>query len=299
MKILFTGLPYFGKQLVAELNNIDSKNQYVFCDTYYSKKDKIRFLWHLWSSKKVISFNGVTSKSRALNWALRFNKRIIMQWHGSDVLTAKANISSGVFTRKYVDCAKSFTDAVWLKTELKEFDIQTEILHFKHVLTTHDLSPFKTSNVLTYLAQGNESFYGLDHLLKLADDFTETDFHVVGSNGKSLEQKKNIVYHGWISENEFKTRLDECAVFMRFTSHDGYSLSVLRAIANGNYVIWNNPHSCVEYVENPENLSTQLKKLFAQISENNFSRNTASVDWAKTNLNKEKILKNYIETILK
>lgn len=298
MKVLFTGLPYFGKQLVAELNVFDAKNTYVFCNTYYSKWERLRFLWHLITAKKVVSFNGVTSESLALNWTLRFRKALIMQWHGSDVLTAAENKSNGKFTRKYVDVAQSYTDAPWLKKELAEMNIAVSDLAFKHVSTSNFFEPFQSRNVITYLAQDNEEFYGLHHFLKLANQFPDIQFHVVGSDGKNIQAPKNMIFHGWVSEEGFKTRLNENAVFIRLTKHDGYSLSVLRALANGNYVIWNNPHPMVNYVEHMEQLPVVFGHLIERINEKTFERNREAMEWVNENLDRKRILEMYIQTIL-
>src|SRR5687768_13231124 len=125
MKILFSGLPYFGKKLVQELREIDPANTYVFCNTYYSKKDQLKFLFHLITAKKVVSFNGASSKSGSLDWALRFKKKLIMQWHGSDVLTLRENIlGRNNSASKYTQQAISYTDAPWLKSELKELGVE-------------------------------------------------------------------------------------------------------------------------------------------------------------------------------
>ena len=298
MKILFTGLPYFGKQLVAELNAFDAKNTYVFCDTYYSRKDRFLFLWHLLSAKKVVSFNGATSESGSLNWVLRLNKKLIMQWHGSDVLTAQENVKKGIFTRKYVDRAKSFTDASWLKAELERLDIHATELAFKHVAVSGIKKPFQDAAVLTYLAQGSESFYGAEHFLKLADAFPQVQFHVAGTDGKSLAPKKNVQYYGWISEDAFKEKLDTHAIFIRLTEHDGYSLSVMRAVANGNYVLWNNPHAAVTYVADVNKLQEQLHQLQTLINTVNFRRNEAGILWAQKHLDKNTILQKYVTTLL-
>lgn len=297
MKILFTGLPYFGKQLVAELNKFDPANNYIFCDTYYSKKDRIRFLWHLLSAKKVVSFNGATAESGSLNWVLRFKRKLILQWHGSDVLTAQENKISGKFTRKYVDYGKSFTDAPWLMNELKEMNIESTDLQFKFVNSAKNNNPFLSADILTYLGQGSETFYGIEHFLKLADEFKEINFHIVGADGKAIEQKPNVKYYGWVSEDEFEKKLYACAIFMRLTKHDGYSLSVLRAIANGNYVLWNNPHPAAEYVDDISKLAEQLKNCVEKVRSKNFERNTSGIDWAAQNLNREIVLQAYVNEI--
>ena len=299
MKILFTGLPYFGKQLVADLNAFDPSNRYVFCNTYYSKTDQLKFLWHLLSAKKVVSFNGVTSESRALNWALRFKKPLIMQWHGSDVLTAQENHRTGKFTRKYIDAATSYTDAPWLKNELTGLKIDAGILAFKHVSVKNAGAAFPTSDVLAYIAQNDELFYGIDHVISLAKEFPDMQFHVVGTDGKKFGQLPNVQFYGWVSEEKFGALLNTCPVFLRLPKHDGYSLSVLRAIANGNYVIWNYPHPASVLVEDSKEISEKFWEVVLQLRQNNGARNKFGMDWAKEHLDRKKILQAYVQVLLK
>ena len=78
MRILFTGLPYFSQQLVDDLNEWDSENKYVFLNTYYSKIDQIKFLIYLFRTDLVVSFNGAYSRSRALDAAIFFKKKIFL-----------------------------------------------------------------------------------------------------------------------------------------------------------------------------------------------------------------------------
>ena len=91
MKVVFTGLPYFTSKFVKDLKSFDKKNTYVFCDTYTSKLDKIKFGIHAINADLVISINGVTSESGALNLALKYKKNILLQWQGTDVLSVQIN----------------------------------------------------------------------------------------------------------------------------------------------------------------------------------------------------------------
>lgn len=299
MRILFSGLPYFGKKLVQELNEIDSSNSYVFCDTYYSFKDKIRFLMLLPFASRVVSFNGVAAKSGSLNLVLFFRKKLIMQWHGSDVLTLKEGLKNKSAELKYLKKAVSYTDAVWLKDELEELGVSAQILHFKHVETVSENEKFLTYDAVTYLAEDNELFYGIQHIEQLAAAFPETKFHVVGSSGKNVKTLSNVVFYGWVDRLQMKKLLNMHPIFIRLTDHDGYSLSILEAIANGNYVLWNNPHPCVKNVSNSDNLLSSFKDLQEQAQRNQGERLQSNCEWARINLNKTSILQNYIAEITK
>lgn len=296
MKILFTGLPYFGKKLVDDLNEFDRTNRYIFCDTYYSKKDRLRFLFHLPTASRVVSFNGVSAKSRALNWALFFKKKLVMQWHGTDVLTLKKNKLTGNFTSKYIAVAKGLTDAKWLMEELSEAGIHTKLIHFKYAKIGTTQLPFKGIGVFSYMAQGKEEFYGWKQLEKLVRENPEISFHMAGSDGHGLTAYQNVTWHGWIPPQKFLELLDSNPIFIRFAEHDGYALSVMEALANGNYVIWNRPHSEVNYADE-YSLAGVFESVKKQIEDMSFQRNSNGIKWVSEHHQKDQILNTYIREI--
>lgn len=298
MRILFSGLPYFGKKLVQELKKSDPKNSYVFCDTYYSLKDKIKFFLLLPFANRVVSFNGVSSNSRSLNLVSFWSKKIKMQWHGSDVSMVSVNKSLGKFTPKYIQRSQSFTDAPWLKEELNELGIQSEILHFKYVELVENKTPFSNNHVLTYFAEGKEKFYGLEILNALAKNFPDTMFHVIGSSGKNSESEKNVKFYGWVNQNKVKELMDSIPIYLRICEHDGYSLSVLEAMANGNYVIYNRPMPFTNYVSGLKDIEVVLKKIQQELNSNNFARNTLGHDWLRENHSREVVMSGFIKKIL-
>lgn len=297
MKIIFTGLPYFSSKLVKELKNYDKSNNYYFFNTYYSKRDQLLFLLHTINADLIISFNGVTSKSKALDWAILWNKKIVMQWHGTDVMQAIQSKNTKQFKSKYINHSHSYTDAIWLKNELKEISIEAQLLHFKHFDIQHiNTIDFTTTDVLTYIAQDKEQFYGIEPIKKLACLFPQITFNIVGSNGDNDSQKtENIIYHGWVDQHKMQELKNSCPIFIRFTEHDGYSLSILEAIANGNYVIWNHPHPRVNYATNTDGMIKALNNCIEQIKANPKPLKK-NIEWIAQNANKETILNQLIET---
>ncbi len=299
MKIVFTGLPYFSNLIVKELNAFDKKNNYFFFNTYYSFTDKVKYFLNLVNTSIVVSFNGVSENSKALNWAVILKKPIAMFWHGSDVIIAKELFKQNKINLKYINHATHFTDAPWLQNELIEIGIKPELLPFKIVSPTEKKDTFKDFGAVTYIAQKNEKFYGIDNVFDLAQEYPADTFHIVGTNGSDFTSPKNVKFHGWVSKDKMNELLDQYPIFLRLAKHDGYSLSVLEAIGNGNEVIWNYPHPKTHIASGKEELIKQYSVLKNKLSLNNLKRNGENITWVKENLNKEKILKKFITTLTK
>ncbi|WP_027420391.1 glycosyltransferase family protein [Crocinitomix catalasitica] len=297
MKVLITGLPYFASRFALELSEFDKQNKYLFFNTYNSKIDQLKFALNILNADLVISFNGVTSTSKSLDLACLLNKRILMQWHGTDVLSVNENKSRSIFTDKYLKASTHFTDAKWLQEELNELNISSEILPFKSIDINSKVKSFEKPAVLTYVAQNKEVFYGINHLIKLASCFPEIPFHIVGTNGEGLETPENMIFYGWV-DNVFVKKLSvQCPFFIRLTDHDGYALSVLEAISNGNYVMWNQPHPQCYYVDDLDRIADDFKTMLHDFHQNKGAVNLANIDWARENLDKRIILQTYIDKL--
>ena len=294
MKVLFTGLSYFSKKIVNELKEFDKENKYVFCDTYISKKDKLRFLAHLPSADLVVSFNGASRKSGTLDSAIFLKKKIMMQWHGSDVLSVVRHQQNGEYTSKYIDAATSYTDAIWLKESLDKLGVKAEMLHFKHVEVKHETNAFKEMGAVSYIAEGKEEMYGIDKLIFLADAFPEITFNVIGSSSDKYQNKKNVVFHGWLGLEERQKIMNRYPVYIRLTSHDGFSLSIMEALANGNYVLWNNPHEMCYVLKDEKKLVDLFEKIKTDAEKNKLQRLSVNMKWVEENFNRETVLNKYV-----
>jgi glycosyltransferase involved in cell wall biosynthesis len=299
MKIIFVGLPYFGEKLVADLQQYDPKNKYLFLNTYYSKKDQVKFLLHAPFAQLIVSFNGAYQKSKALDYALFFKKKIYMQWHGSDVLMATKLTKNNKILLKYIATAKSYTDATWLQEELKLIDIHAKLLPFKSLKPISITSQYPEISILTYLGKGKEVFYGWEMILEAIRSFPNIQLYVMGTDGEGLEQLSNITFLGWLKEDEVVEYYKKCPIFVRMTEHDGYSLSIMEALSYGVEVIWNNPHEKTYFADNTNELKDSIRQLADKITSRNLQSNLENQIWIKENLDRDKVLKNYIETITK
>ena len=297
MLVLVNGLPLFSRRLVRDLNSLDARNKYVFTNTYYSKLDQIKFLLLLPFSKLVISFNGVSDESGSLNWVLRLKKKLIMQWQGTDVLLAVERYKSNTINKKYIDYASHFTDALWLKDELKEIIKTVEILPFKHIEpeNTHDV--FSEISILSYVGQGNEEFYGYDLIKDAALKYPSINFHIIGTDGVQINKIDNVFFYGWLPESEVKILMKNLPIFLRLTKHDGNSLVVKEALSYGCEVIWSYPYPNCHLVQSKEELYTMISKLSEKIKAREYGRNVDNINFVKDNCNKNLVIGNYIKKI--
>jgi len=297
MLVLVNGLPLFSQRLVKDLNFLDPNNTYVFTNTYYSKIDKIKFIFLLIFAKVVISFNGVSDESGSLNWVLRFKKKLIMQWQGTDVSLAIDRHKSNTINKKYIDYATHFTDAPWLKDELNSILNSIEILPFKHIEIEQNNQKFPQISVLSYIGKGREEFYGYEIIKASAEANPEIDFHIIGIDGKDLVKTENLFFHGWISEEEVKNIMKSVPIFVRLTQHDGNSLVVTEALSYGCEVIWSYPYEQCYLANSIEELNQKIVYLSEKIKQRNYEPNFDNIKFVKENYNRNQVIGNYIKKI--
>lgn len=299
MRVIITGLPYFGKILQSDLANYDSKNSYQFFNTYYSVIDRIKFALYLPFSDVVISLNGVSDQSGSLDLAIKFKKKIMMLWQGTDVLLAQKRAKDSSINSKYIDYSTHFSDSKYLIEELQEIGINANLLYFKH-LDSHitPVERYECISVYSYIAEGKEEFYGLDVLLPIFEKFPEIEFKIFGTNGKSYPKFANVTYYGWVDNDTYQDISIHTPIFIRLTEHDGYSRSVLEALSFGNEVIWNMKNEMCHFVHRDSiEVESKLSEVIQRLKNRELSNNTDNINWVKQNLSKSKIIPNFISMI--
>ena len=297
MKILINGLPYFSKKLAYDLNGLKTLHSFQFLDTYNSKISKLKFALQISRADGLISMNGVTDQSGSLDLAIRRKKKIWMQWQGTDVLLALKRFKDGTINRKYIDYSFHFTDAPWLAEELKTIGIHAEIIQYKWLPEIDSSTQFQVLAAYSYLAQNREDFYGWQTIKKYALTNPEIQFFIVGSIGKGLDNiPENVQFKGWINSEEMKKLQKEVPIFIRLTEHDGFSLSVLEALANGAEVIWSQPHHLAHFAsEDSSAYAFQMAK--KNILDNEMKPNNDNISYIKNNFQKLDVLSNLIKKI--
>ena len=298
MLVLVNGLPFFSKRIVADLNTFDSQNKYVFFNTYYSRWDQVKFLIYLPFCSAVISFNGVSDNSNSLNWVLRFKKGLVMQWHGTDVSLAVERGRSNKLNLKYINYAKHLTSAPWFAKELENVVDHVMYAPFGYVEQVGNTEVYKQIEVLTYLGQGNESFYGWEEIRSVAKEYPTLKITVIGSRGDGLEQFSNVSFLGWISEEEVINRMKQAAIFVRLTEHDGKAISVSQALSVGCEVIWSYDYDCCHQVaRDSDSLINKIVELRLLVEKRGMTPNKENMAYVHQHLLKDKVMTNYVSKL--
>lgn len=269
MRVIISGLPFFGKNLSQKLSTAYPESSFVFLNTYYSKWDQLRFLLFVPFADLVISMNGVTDKSGSLNWVLFWKKKLLMQWQGTDSLLAMERYKNGSIIRKYIDSATHFVDSDWLEEELQSIEITPIRQTFKCIQPIDRVEHYNEIQAMSYIAENRKEFYGYNYLIFLAEHFPNITFSVCGMEKPNQGEPTNIRFLGWINREVFIQELREHPIFLRLTEHDGYPVSVIEALSSGAEILMTWPDENVLLCKTKKrfiNFNLLLKEFRVEIS---------------------------------
>jgi len=293
IKVLIVGLPLFSKKLADNLSKTDPRGKYKSLNTYYSLKDKISSLFYIYSYDILYSINGTLAKSRLVNTALKKNKRVIFHWVGSDVLQAKESIKKNQHIQRYIDEVEHLCEVEWIQKELKEIGINARIINFAGYNTKEKPKPFNEEfNILTYIPENREDFYGIETIKNLASACPEVKINVVGSN-HNYPKLKNIDSHGWV--DDISKHIDQSVVCLRCTEHDGLSNFVLESMSKGRYVLYNNNMNGIDYFTTENELIDKVKKYHTLFNENKLGINKEAYNVILNDFSEDKIFNDLID----
>ena len=150
-RVMFIGLPMFTKRTADNLSRFDPGNSYKNYNTYFSLKDRVRFLRDFRKADLVYSMTGSVLPSEIFKRVLKKGIPLVMHWMGTDVLKAINAKKVGLMLREYADYAHHVTEAPWLQQELIEVDIQAELLRYATTLVPENTPDWsKQFEVMTY-----------------------------------------------------------------------------------------------------------------------------------------------------
>ena len=289
MKVLLIGLKYFSHKLAKDLSEKYPEHSFEAFDTYYSKKDLIKFLWKVRSCDLVYSIKGTTAQSKAFDWVLKKNKKLIIQWAGTDVLMANESLKNDSGSRKYASYAKNYCEAPWLIEELKEVGIEAEQLIFTGMNSSKSPKELPSKfRAFTYLGKGREEFYGKSFVLSLAEHFPEIEFLIVGSDVG--QDRANIKSLGWVDGLE--SVINDSVIHIRWTDHDSLANTVIETLQKGRYVIWKNEFETTINCDSKESVIKAIKELKNRFDDGSLSLNQEGIDFIKNDFDKDKVLAN-------
>jgi hypothetical protein len=245
----------------------------------------------------VISLNGVTDYSRSINWVLKFKKKLLFVWQGTDALLALQRIKNGTLYRAYIDNAFHFVDSPWLETEVKALGLRPKRVMFKPIIVNHPLTHHHTLSVATYISQARKEFYGYSRVVKLAEAFPNITFHVFGMPSDALIHPPNMCFWGWTNHDIFLSQLKNTSIFLRLVEHDGLSVSLLEALSYGCEVISTMPFECCFHSENKNCDIEIFERVMTLIVERQHATNAANIEWVKRNLEPNLVLDTFYNAI--
>jgi len=294
MNIAIIGNSHFGSILAMQLNSFDKTNNYKFYNTNEKKIDKLKFILNILNIDIVYSVSASVSGGGALNFALKFNKKIVQHFIGSDVLSAIDDYKNNNLNKKLINHSTFLCEVDWIQNELKEINLRakvTPIMVYENFIEPKEFSKFR---VLTYMSKGKEQFYGIDDFVKLAQDFPQVSFAIAGiDNYPNLP--KNIDTLGWIDMN---TELQKSTIFIRNAKHDGLGFSVIEALALGRKVLYNYRFPYCNYFDDYYKMRNIIYNYYDKYENNQLSISKDAIEFVKTHFNKETVLKKLTKEIL-
>jgi len=294
MKIALIGNNYFGELLAKQLSEFDTKNSYIFYDTNAKNIDKIKFLLSILFIDTVYSISASLNDGGALNLALKFRKKIVQHFIGSDVLTAIEDFKHKRINKDLVVNSHYLCEVDWIKSELSTIDINANIasiaIYDKEV--QHQLPD--TFTVLTYMAKGKEEFYGMDDFMTLATAFSDVPFKIAGIDSYDKELPRNIELLGWVDmDKEFQNTV----CFIRNAQHDGLAFSILEALGNGKIVLYNYQFPYVNYFENSDDIIEYIANAKKEFEAGKLEINYQAINFIKKEYSKNHVLGNLVKIL--
>jgi hypothetical protein len=296
MKVLIVGLPLFAERLRKELNEFDFDNTYYNLDTYYSKKDKLKALFMIPFVDVVYSINGTLGNSGVINLALKFKKKVMFTWVGTDVVKAGKLV---VKNERYLHAVEHYCEVGWIQEELEELGVKAEILNFVSFNKNFDLKEpiTKRLQVLSYIPDNRAEFYGMKEYLELARSFPEIDFTIAGAKAEAhYPLPVNITALGWVKDmNALMERIHVC---VRFPEHDGLSSFILESLARGKKVIYKYPFHFCETCASFEDMKSSISRFNSDFLKGEIILNEEGKKFIESNFNSDVILGTLVEKII-
>ena len=295
MNIAIIGNSHFGQILTKQLSNYDKANSYKFYNTNEKVIDKIRFALDILKIDIVYSLSASICAGGALNLALKFNKKIVQHFIGSDVLSAIEDYKNGDINKYLIEKTKYLCEVDWIRDELKEIKIDakiTPIMVYENFIKPKGFNGF---SVLTYVGKDKEKFYGIDDFIKLAKDFPAINFAIAGIETYD-NLPKNIKCLGWINMNQ---ELQESTIFIRNAKHDGLGFTVIEALSLGRVVFYNYDFSYVNSFKSYQELKEKFEIKYEAFKNGKLEIDYKAIEFVKEQFNREKVLNGLVEEILK
>jgi hypothetical protein len=226
---------------------------------------------------------GPSIKKYFLFW-IKKNPIIINHWIGTDVLEEMKKNQHHGLRRIYNFILDSIiwwkmengglinlAVAPWLVDELSTLKIPAIYLPITTIdtnyLGTVDIQHEKDIDFLSYVQVRRFDFYGGDKIVKLAHRWKNYTFLMILGDITEIppdfieKMPKNVRLSPRVERNKMPELYQRSKFFIRFTQHDGLSLSVLEALYFNLDVLWTYDFPCTHKIDTFEKLSDSIPSL--------------------------------------
>lgn len=289
MKVLLIGLQYFSHLLANEMQLKYPEHRFISLNTYYSNKDRLKYLYHILSADIVHSINGTVEKSHTLELAFKLNKKVIMHWVGTDYVNSKILFDKKQHLQKYLDLSTHITVSPWYVNDMKSLGIDVQYAALKGFDKEYPAVEFeKEFRVLCYISQSRPQFYGMDLLIEIANKTPEVHYDLVGIESYDQAVPKNVFMHGWIDNVD--EWIKKSVICLRFPKTDGLSFFVLESIVLHRYVAYNLPFKYSDHCQTANDFINYIEDKKHQFDKGELNLNTQKAIEINEEFNQEKVL---------
>ena len=245
-------------------------------------------------------------------WVKR-NPILIIHWIGTDVLNESNNkkgvakLYSAIWKKLFLRKQKkggliNFAGSPWLVNELASLDIDAAYLPLTTIdenqLSSTKSEIIKDIDFLSYVPYSKFQFYGGDKILHLAERWSDYTFLLIHPDLNEIpldfsqKMPSNVILSPRVDNAKMSEMYQRSRFFVRYTEHDGLSLSVLEALYYRLHVLWTYDFPHTIKIENQEQISSLVPKLIEE-----WSPNDAGYTYVMENFSVEKWKDYFINSI--
>jgi len=257
---------------------------------------------------------GPSIRKYFLFW-LKKDPIIINHWIGTDVIgeMEKNQLHSRYGIRTFLqDCIVrwkmhkggliNLAAAPWLVDELSKVHIDATYLPITTIDTKKlgkvDIQHVKDIDFFSYVPLRSFDFYGGYKIINLAERWQEYTFLIICSDQHQIpldfieKMPKNVTVSPRVERSTLLEFFQRSKFFIRYTQHDGISLSVLEALYFNLQVVWTYDFPYTRKIETQEKLSDSIPSLVKS-----WHPNYEGHTYVNENFTIEKWRENFLEII--
>lgn len=193
-------------------------------------------------------------------------KPILWHWIGSDVTLLaeilqlrdwRSRLKQWVYRRARFHAA----DSPELVEELQAYDVSSTVIRLLPERIEAQVLPLPPIfTVLSYWSPGRQDFYRGEIVLKLAQEFPDVSFLILGvDRDDGPAAPANVRYLGFVEDVE--SVYAQSSVLIRLPQHDSLSAMALEMLARGRYVIYNKRIEGCRWAEDYESAKRALSEV--------------------------------------